>query len=177
MAPKDFPAWLAKWRTLPPIRRSYHLVNLLTGARPGELALTPWTNVDPCSRTLTIGNGKKGNDIPIPIRGPIARALKIARDHADGSGLIFPGCEQAGHHEDIFAKGERGHSHRRTWKTVAVECEIIDENSALVLGHVPPGTSAKYAIRKVLLEGKKLRGYQATISRAMLEYFGTDPTL
>jgi hypothetical protein len=176
MARKDFPAWLAKWRTLAPIKRAYHLVNLLTGARPGELARTPWTGLDTKSRTLTIGNAKIGNDIPIPLSAPICRALKLARDNADDSGLIFPGCEQSGHHETVFAKAERGHSHRRTWKTVATECEISDELSAYVLGHIPDGVSARYAIRQVLLQGKMLRKHQAMVSRTMLEWLGADPT-
>ena len=113
LAFRDFPAWLQKWRTLPPIRRAYHLAGLLTGARPGELARTPWDNLDTRTRTLTIGNSKAGNDIPIPLSGPIARALKLARDACrdmgDKSGLIFPTCEQAGHHEPTFATAaERG---------------------------------------------------------------------
>jgi integrase len=177
MAGRDFPAWLKKWRTLPPIRRAYHLTNLLTGARPGELARTPWSNLDTRSRTLTIGDSKAGHDIPIPLSVPICRALKLARDLADKSGLIFPGCEQAGHHEPTFTKAERGHSHRRTWKTVATDCKIADEMSALVLGHIPEGMSAKYAIRQMLLQGRALRGYQRQVSARMLELFGEDPTI
>ncbi len=181
MAAKDFPAWAQKWCTLPAIRRSYHLAGLLTGARPGELARTPWSNLDFKSRTLTIGGSKLGADIPIPLSAAILRAIKIARDAQRASGvkseLIWPGCDQAGHREPLFSKGERGHSHRRTWKTVATDLDIRDENSALVLGHVPPGQSAKYAIRKMLLEGKALRKYQRDVSRAMLGYFDADPTL
>jgi integrase len=176
MGPRDFRAWLKKWRTLPAIRRSYHLVGLLTGARPGELARTPWINLDTRTRTLTIGDSKAGHDIPIPVSAAICRALKIARDHADKSGLIFPGCEQAGHHEPTFLKSERGHSHRRTWKTVAMDCKIPDEMSALVLGHIPEGVSAKYAIRQMLLQGRAFRGYQRQVSRRMIEYLGKDPT-
>jgi integrase len=177
MARKDFPAWLAKWRTLAPIKRAYHLVNLLTGARPGELARTPWTNLDTKSRTFTIGNAKIGNDIPVPLSSAICRALKLARDNADKSGLIFPGCEQSGHHETVFTKAERGHSHRRTWKTVSVDCGIPDELSAYVLGHIPDGVSARYAIRQVLLQGRMLRKHQATVSRRVVEWLGSDPTL
>ena len=172
MAARDFPVWLKKWCTLPPIRRAYHLTNLLTGARPGELARTPWTNLDTRTRTLTIGDSKAGHDIPIPLSTPICRALKIARDHADKSGLIFPGCEQAGHHEPTFSKAERGHSHRRTWKTVATDLGIPDEMSALVLGHIPEGMSAKYAIRQMLLQGRALRGYQRRVSARMLQLCG-----
>jgi len=177
MAPRELPDWLKKWRGLPPIRRAYHLCNLLTGARPGELARTPWTNLDTRTRTLTIGDSKAGHDIPVPLSAVICRALKIARNHADKSGLIFPGCEQAGHHERAFSKAERGHSHRRTWKTVATDCKIADEMSALVLGHIPDSMSAKYAIRQMLLQGRALRDYQRQVSGRILEYLGADPTI
>jgi hypothetical protein len=181
MRPRDFPAWLEKWRTLPPTRRAYHLTGLLMGARPGELARTPWGNLDLKSRTLTISESKAGHDIPIPLSAAICRAIKIARDEQRASGkaakLIFPGCDQAGHHEPAFTTKERGHSHRRTWKTIATDLKISNENSALVLGHVPEGMSAKYAVRQMLLEGRALRGYQRQVSRAMIGYLGTDPTL
>ncbi len=76
-----------------------------------------------------------------------------------------------------FSKAERGHSHRRTWKTVATDCKIADEMSALVLGHIPEGMSAKYAIRQMLLQGRALRGYQRLVSARMLELFGQDPMM
>jgi integrase len=173
----DFPQWLEKWRTLPPIRRAFHLTGLLTGARPGELARTPWKNLDIRTRTLTIGGSKAGHDIPIPLSSAICRALKIARDHADKSGLMFPECGQRGHHKPVFKPTERGHSHRRTWKTVATDCGISDEMSALCLGHIPEGVSARYAIRQMLLRGRELRKHQRTVSRRMLDAFGVDPTL
>lgn len=175
MGAKDFPEWLLKWRTLSPIRQSYHLVGLLTGARPGELARTPWSNLDTRTRTLTIGDSKAGHDIPIPLSAAICRALKIARHHGDKSGLIWPGCGQAGHHERVFTKAERGHAHRRTWKTIATDCKIPDEMSALALGHIPEGMSAKYAIRQMLLQGRALRAYQRQVSQAMIEYMKADP--
>jgi integrase len=165
----EFPAWLKAWHELPPIRRAYALTGLLTGARPGELSRTPWDNLDTKARTLTIGNSKAGNDIPIPI----ARALKLARAAADKSGLIFPGCEQAGHREALPA---RGHALRRTYKTVATDCGVSDDLSAFLLGHIPEGMSAKYALRRMSLDGPMLWRKQREISRRVLNLLGGDPT-
>jgi integrase len=176
LTPKEFKVWLKAWQTLPPIRRAYHLTGMLTGARPGELARTPWKNLDTRTRTLTIGDSKIGGDIPIPLSSAIARALKLARDHADKSGLIFPGCEQAGHHEPALPRNGRGHALRRTFKTLALDCGVSDELSAFLLGHVPPGMSAKYALRQMLLQGRTLRKHQRTISRRVMELLGGDPT-
>ncbi len=174
LAFRDFPAWRKAWESLPTVRRAYHLTGLLTGARPGELARTPWDNFDGHGRTLTIGNSKAGNDIPIPLSAPICRALKIARGATDKSGLIFPGCEQAGHRDELPA---RGHALRRTYKTVATDCGVSDDLSAFLLGHIPEGMSAKYALRRMLLDGPMLRRKQREISRRVLELLGSDPTL
>lgn len=80
---------------------------------------------------MTIGNSKAGHDIPIPLSAAIARALKIARDHAkpnaDGDSLIFPECSTAGHRDPLPA---RGHAMRRTWKTIATNCAVPDDMSA-----------------------------------------------
>jgi integrase len=174
LAFRDFPAWHEAWKVLPPMRRAYHLTNLLTGARPGELARTPWTNLDCRARTLTIGNSKTGNDIPIPLSAAICRALKLARDskpqrqHKRDEGLIFPGCAQAAR-EDLPA---RGHALRRTFKTVALDCGVSDELSAFLLGHIPEGMSAKYALRRMLLDGPTLRKKQRDISRRIVSLLG-----
>ncbi len=143
LAPRDFPAWLKFWRELPPIRRAFHLTMLLTGARGGELARTPWSNLDTRSRTLTVGNSKTGADIPIPLSAVIARALKLARDNADE-------CQRAGHRDALPA---RGHAMRRTYKTLAFDCGVPNDLSAFLLGHIPEGMSAKYALRANAVAG------------------------
>jgi hypothetical protein len=180
MGARDLVAWFQAWRKLPPLRKAYHLTNLLTGARPGELARTPWANLDtnPRVRLLTIGNAKMGNNIPIPLSSAIARCLQVARDHApkgEKSGLIFPGCEQAGHHETGLPKGGRGHALRRTYKTLCLEMKIGDEMSSYLQGHIPEGVSMGYALRQVLLKGRTLRGLQADISRQVLALLKADP--
>jgi integrase len=174
LAFRDFPAWRAAWQALPPIRRAYHLTGLLTGARPGELARTPWSNLDCRHRALTIGNAKAGNDIPIPLSAAICRALKLARDNRPRrilkahKVLIFPGCEQAAR-DDLPA---RGNALRRTFKTLSFDCGVSDDLSAFLLGHLPEGMSAKYALRRMLLDGPALRKHQRTISRRIMSLLG-----
>jgi hypothetical protein len=58
----------------------------------------------------------------------------------------------------------------------ALDCGVADELSAFLLGHIPEGMSAKYALRRMLLEGRTLRRHQRTISRRVLELLGTDLT-
>lgn len=79
MKPEQFPVWLAAWQKLRPVRRSYHLTCLLTGARPGELARTKWGDLD--ADTLTIGGGnlKAGNTVPSPLTAEIRAASRHRR--------------------------------------------------------------------------------------------------
>ena len=171
MASKDFPAWFVAWQAIEsPVRRAYHMTNLLTGARPGELARTRWENWDKEADTLTIGDAKAGNDIAIPLTPAIRDALNTARKarpKAKPTDLIFPGCMQVGHREEMPA---RGHALRRTFKTVAQnECKVPDEVSAYLLGHVPEGMSQRYLLKWAMSSGKAIREAQARISRTMVE--------
>jgi integrase len=171
MAPKDFPTWFAAWEKIEnQTRRAYHMVNLLTGARPGELARTRWENIDDEAGTLTIGDAKAGNDIAIPITPELRKALKLAADaapnHKPGD-LIFPGCSQF-QHRDRTELPARGHALRRTYKTIATtQCKVPDDVSAYLLGHVPEGMSQRYLLRWAMSSGTAIREAQAKISRTM----------
>lgn len=162
----DFPKWREACQKLSPIRAAYHLTNLLTGARPGELARTPWSNYNAEARMLTIGNSKTGGDIPIPASSAIADALSAARKASPNSDLIFPGCEQAGHRDPLPA---RGHALRRTYKTIATDRGVSAELTSFLLGHVPEGMTAKYALARMLAEGPKMREKQEAISQKIME--------
>jgi integrase len=145
------------------------MINLLTGARPGELARTRWRDIDVKADTLTIGDAKAGNDIPVPMTRAIRDALKLAADAVPDhkpDDLIFPGCSQVGHREELPT---RGHSLRRTYKTVAQnECHVPDEVSAYLLGHVPEGMSQRYLLKWAMSSGTAIREAQEKISRKMV---------
>jgi integrase len=176
LAFEDFPRWLDAWRQLEsPIHRWYHLVGLLTGARPGELCRTPRANLDLKSYTLTIGNSKSGADITIPLSPQIERALEKARAARPDGDLLFPTCEHAPHRD--LSLPARGHAFRRIWKTVATDCGITNDQSALLLGHSLPGVSAGYMLRLVLTQGPLLRELQAKVSARICELLREDPTL
>ena len=120
-------------------------------------------------RLLTIGDAKAGNDIPIPLTPAILDASKLATkaapDHEPGD-LIFPGCAQVAHREQLPT---RGHALRRTFKTIATaHCKVPDDVSAFLPGHVPEGMSQKYLLRWALSSGPAIREAQATISRELV---------
>ena len=88
-----------------PIHRAYHLLAILTGARPGELARLKWSDVRPRQRSLVIAHAKAGADIAVPMSIEIVRALRMARDAEDeGEQPVFPGCAQVGHRDKLPAR-------------------------------------------------------------------------
>ncbi len=177
MAASDFPAWFKAWKAIgSPVRRSFHLVNLLTGARPGELSRCRWADYDPKAGTLTIGDAKAGNDIVLPLTAEIRDALKLAGKPGAPDALIFPGCAQVGHREPGLPAA--GHALRRTFKTIAQnECKVIEEVSAYLLGHQPEGMSQKYLLKWAMRNGTAIREGQAKISREMVGLLHAKPRL
>jgi integrase len=169
-----FPTWRAAWEKIEsPIRRAYHLTELLTGARPGELARLTWADVKPHSRSIIIAHAKAGNDIAIPLSVPIVQALKLARDNADeGETLVFPGCAQVAHRDELPA---RGMELRHTYRTVAADCGVDEMLAHFLMGHAPAGISQRYIARMILTSGPALRAAQRTISRRIVALL--DPTV
>jgi integrase len=167
----DWPAWAAAWRSIrSPVRRAFHLAQLLTGARGGELLKLKWADVDCKKRTLTIRNAKAGQDIVVPLSSAISRALRMARDYSGHDPVwVFPGSGKSGH----IAKGSdglplAGHALRHTWRNVAHEVGIDELSAHLLLGHAPAGVSARYLHTLALSLGPGLRKAQRAISKRIV---------
>lgn len=174
---KKFPAWLKAWRKVDnATSQAYHLTELLTGTRPGELARMRWADVKHNERNLVIGKAKAGQDITVPITEEIAAALQMARDDADQLGygitadaLVFPGCSQTGHRDALPA---RGNMLRHTYRTVAADLGVDELLIHFLLGHAPEGISQKYIATLILSNGPAMRAAQAKIGARMLELLG-----
>jgi integrase len=188
MIAADFPAWFVAWQTiLNQTRKGYHLANLLTGCRPGELARARWRDFDAKAHVLTIGDAKAGNTIEIPTTREIEAAIKLARTDSTivykshgreflhkktvargPDDFIFAGCQfiQARNRTELPTIG---HALRRTYKTIATDhCGVPDDISAALLGHVPEGMSQKYLIRWARMSGPAIIEAQAKISRTIM---------
>ncbi|HEY7230346.1 MAG TPA: site-specific integrase [Pseudolabrys sp.] len=188
MAAADLPQWFVAWQKIDnATRRGYHLANLLTGARPGELARTRWRDFDAKAHVLTIGEAKAGNTIEIPTTPEIESAIKLAamdsvivyKSHGrrflhkksvsrKPDDFIFAGCQQIQHRHRTELP-VMGHALRRTYKTIATDhCGVPDDISAALLGHVPEGMSQKYLIRWARMSGPAIIAAQAKISRTIM---------
>jgi len=167
---KDFEEWATAWRAIPsPVKRGFHLANLLLGARPGELARVEWTDIDRKERKLVIRAGKIAGvpDTELPLTWPIVRALKMARG-AD-SVLVFP----AARHNVIRDRlPVHGHSLRHAYRSVAKALGVDDMAAKLLMGHSLKalGVSAGYLSKGMLRD--PLRKAQREISSEILKRLG-----
>jgi integrase len=139
LAFKDFPAWRQAVMALPEPHRSFHMICLLTGARPGELARLTWAMVKPRQRLIVISGAKAGADIAIPMSSQIAAVLRGARAVAAGE-LVFGDCDRNGHRDRLPA---RGMVLRHTFKTVATDIGVDQMIVEFLMGHRPLGVSRR----------------------------------
>jgi integrase len=171
----DFPQWFAAWSKIKsPIRRAFHCVNLLTGARPGELARLTWSDID--GRSFTIRGAKAQNDIVVPMSAAIAWAFKLARAHrVDGNPYVFPA--RSGHimKFDLDGLPVWGMSLRRTWRTVAADAGVDELLAHFLLGHIPTGISRGYVAKLALASGQGMRNAQRKVSLRILRLLRGKP--
>jgi integrase len=169
LAFKDFPKWREAWERIEsPIRRSFHLTNLLAGCRPGELARLRREDIRPSERVFILRRGKAGADIRVILSVPIVRALRLALDAGDGE-LVFPECSQAAHRDELPA---RGMQLRRTYRTVAADVGVDEMLSHFLLSHAPAGISQRYVARMILQSGQAMREAQRSVSRRISDLLG-----
>jgi integrase len=175
----DFPKWRKAWDKIEsPIRKAFQNVNLLSGARPGELSKLKWSDVLPRERCFVIRGAKADNDIHVPLSAAIAREFKRARDAARTdkieSPYVFP-ARANGHivKFDVDGLPAHGMALRRTWRTVAADCGVDELLSHFMLGHIPAGISRGYVAKMVLSSGQGMRSAQRVVSRRIVGLLGT----
>ena len=179
LALADYPKWRAAWGKInSPIRRSYQMVGLLSGCRPGELAKLKWADILPRERCFVIRGAKADNDIRVPMSAAIARAFKLARDAGIESEYVFP-ARADGHLTKFDCDDLPAHGMmlRRGWRTIAADLGVDELISHFLLGHIPAGISRGYVHKMILSSGSGMRRAQARVSRRIVQLLGVDPTL
>jgi integrase len=82
LSAKDLPAWNAQRLALSPVRREFHLLNLLTGSRQEQLRTLLWSDVDFDAGTVHFPKPKGGTSraYTIPMSTAMRDCLMRARD-------------------------------------------------------------------------------------------------
>jgi integrase len=174
----DFAAWFKAWEAISsPVRRAFHLCNLLGGFRPGELSRIEWRDVLVRERVILIRASKSGADVRVPMSWQIARCLRMARGPVgrptgalSGAELVFPGARHNPVRDKLPAYG---HALRHAWRTVAADEKIDELVAAFIQGHNPATISQAYVHRMVLSSWPAMRLAQQRVSTAIIKRFGT----
>jgi integrase len=167
----DFVKWRKAWEAIEsPTRKAFQKINLLCGARPGELARLKWVDVLPRERRFMIRNAKARADIAVLLSVPIARELRRARDaaRADGVESEYVFAARAGGHivkTDCDGLPAHGMMFRRTWRTIAADIGVDELIAHFLLGHRPLGISPGYVAKRLLESGGAMRKGQRDVSR------------
>jgi hypothetical protein len=156
----DFHEWAAAWRAIPSAtKRGFHLANLLTSCRPGELARAV---LDAKRRELVIPKSKSGRDLHIPLSIPIVRALKMAR------GGNWSAARLNAVRDGLPAFG---HALRHAGTSVAVALGVDPLLRKMLLGHsLGSDVTEGYASSEMLR--KPLRDAQRRISAEIMRRLG-----
>jgi integrase len=177
----DFPKWFAEVRRIPnETRRCFHMLNLLLGARPGELGRTKIENWDRTKGLLVLKATKNGNDVVLPTNPIIDqwldRALMEAQRRHPNSEYLFP--SRGGYTRRFDGDvTPYGHALRRTYRTLAEELCINERLSESLMGHAVLGMAKPYVVDEVLTGGLSKRAAQNKMTERICELFGSQSTL
>jgi integrase len=165
----DFPAWAAAWGRIPDAtRRAFHILNLLLGARPGELQRLCWRDIDCKARTITIRASKTGGDIVAPMSWPIAKALRMARGAGAKIRVVFAGPTGKPMTRGRDGLPVAGNSLRHAFRSIAAQLGVDDVSIRLLMGHSLVGISSGYISKMMMHAGPSLRSAQRRISRRIV---------
>lgn len=147
LAAKELAGWNAQRLALSPIRREFHLPNLLTGSRQEQLKSLRWEDVDFDAGTIHFPKPKGGTSraytIPMitAIRACLLRAKEAGRmlNERDARTFVFPAEPRKSrgrrdgappsphmveHKEDRAKLSHWGSDLRRTYKTLGKEAGV-----------------------------------------------------
>lgn len=173
LSAKDLPAWNAQRLALSPVRREFHLLNLLTGSRQEQLRTLLWSDVDFDAGTVHFPKPKGGTSraYTIPMSTAMRDCLMRARDagrmlnERAARTYVFPAeprksrgrkdgappsLHMVEHKEERDRLSHWGSDLRRTYKTLGKEAGVPEFLLDLFQNHAQGGVSRGYNIREVM---------------------------
>jgi integrase len=169
---KTAPTWWAALQALDnPVRRAFHELLLLTGARPGSLKCVRWTDIDFEERRMAFESAKAGRSYSIPLSRQMLDVLTQLRGL--DSEWVFP--SSTGHiaeHKEPSLPSDAG-SLRQTYRSAATAVGVPELLVRILMGHSLRGVSEGYvsigALDEALVEP------QEAVSTELLRWCAMEP--
>jgi len=140
MSDDELRAWWAAVSKLHPVRRTFWLTVLLTGARRGSVDALRWADIDFHKRVIHFRKVKGGRTYSVPAPDRLLALLACYRN-AEGSTSewAFPSPRRPGAHLVYVRDDHRGvpsaHRLRHTYRTRLVESGATPDQAKLLMGH------------------------------------------
>jgi integrase len=171
-------SWADQLEKLPPIRREFALLTLLSGSRPDALSRAEWQHVDWHKRTLFVPNPKGGpkRAFHVPLSRDMIRSLvRLRRLRAflfPGNQFVFPARSHDGRLSSWSEPRSRlsayGRDLRRSYRTVCAQLGIPRIISMTLMNHISGADVHDGYIEKGALSGDTAKA-QERISKAIIQ--------
>ncbi len=164
--------WWAAVQRLSPLKKTFWLTVLLTGARRGSVEALRWQDTDLNRGVIRFSTAKAGRVYAIPACQRLVALLLDWRNECppDGGDWMFPSPLKPGTHIVETRDERRGvasaHHLRHTYRTVLAELGATPDQARLLLGHSLGGdVSRGYITLHLLIESLR------PLAEAVSEYY------
>jgi integrase len=141
LSEEELRAWWSAVSRLRPLKRTFWVTLLLTGARSGSIEALRWDDIDFTGRTIHFSTAKAGRTYTIPACRRLLEVLARWRGDCPPTeaGWVFPSPHKAENHLVMVRDEKRGvasaHHLRHTYRTVLAELGATPDQARLLLGH------------------------------------------
>jgi integrase len=166
-------AWWGAVQKLNPVKRTFWLALLLTGARRGSVEALRWRDIDFERRVIHFRVAKGGRTYSVPAPDLLLEILRRYREtEAPPSDWVFPSPQKPDAHLVNVRDDKRGvasaHHLRHTYRTVLAELGATPDQARLLMGHsLGSDVSSGYITAPLLIEA--LRGLANAVARKYAE--------
>ncbi len=155
--------WWAAVEKLNPLKRTFWLTLLLTGARRGSVEALRWQDLDLDRGVIHFSTAKAGRTYTIPACRRLVGLLYAWQEECPPteSGWVFPSPQRPGSHLAGVRDDKRGvasaHHLRHTYRTTLAELGATPDQARLLLGHSLGGdVSRGYITAHLVVESLRL---------------------
>jgi len=169
-------AWWDAVQKLNPVKRTFWLALLLTGARRGSVEALRWRDIDFERRVIHFRVAKGGRTYSVPAPDLLLEILRRYREtEAPPSDWVFPSPQKPDAHLVNVRDDKRGvasaHHLRHTYRTVLAELGATPDQARLLMGHsLGSDVSSGYITAPLLLES--LRPLSNAVARRYAAVLG-----